>query len=362
MLIFSYKLENYIRKKIFKDVLMVPTKYVIKGSFRRRIPYVTDIDVVNEVYPEINGSNIYEELKKLINRVLKNPQIILVYVTCGVDDRFRINTGSDKELADMRKLLSYDDAIKFDSVLEQYKDNFDKKLFFISEIIWKYYKLRWSPKNVLDNNMELVGGVNITFTNVLETSSSVLLQYYVKIDDYPVGIDVVIVYKPTNMKMAYQSAGEYQLKLSNYSKEYYYMLFPFRMYFRNNKKILDELENLIEKKMGLYKQLIVRIDVYETLYQTKNLTLVIAKQIVSSIVKDLYSLSNFRSNTVKKIKDVFLVSRDEDKLSKWNVLLQILYDEINQLANIIAKKYFFEYLQLVPENIRTKYYLNIRST
>ena len=132
MLIFSYKLENYIKKKLFRQILLLPSKYDVKGSFRRRIPYITDIDVVNEVYPQINECNIYGELVKLINRILADKNIILVYVTCGVDQRFKIVTGSDIELASMRLLLCGDDAEKFDIVVEQYKNDLDKKLFFVS--------------------------------------------------------------------------------------------------------------------------------------------------------------------------------------------------------------------------------------
>lgn len=362
MLIFTYKLETYIRKNLFSKILLVPNKYVIKGSFRRRIPYVTDIDVINEVYPTINKSNIYDEILKLINKLSskENSNIILVYVTCGVDERFDIKTGSDEELDQMKKLLPKDDLTQFESVREKYSDNFNKKIFYISELIWKYYKLRWTPKNILENKMILLGGLEIKFTDTLQKNLSLLLQYYVKIESYPVGIDVVVNYEPVDLSNAYQSAASYQLKLANYSKEYYYMLFPFKHFFKNDPKLAKELEDLIETKFGLYKQLMVRIDTYHTLYETNNLDIRTASLMAAGIVKDTEQLPDFSSNITDKIRRVATDNSPDVKMKEWDVLLDVLYDEINISANMAAKEYFFKYLGLIPENIRDKYYFNVR--
>lgn len=362
MLIFTYKLEKYIKKIILPKILLKPDKYIIKGSFRRKIPYITDIDIVNEVYPEINPSNIYEKIIDLLKKLQteENNNIILFYITCGVDERFKINTGSDEELAKIRSLLDYDEVGQFDTIIQKYADNFDKKIFFVSEMIWKYYKLRWTPKNVLDDKMTLREGLEVNFSDIVKENTSLLLQYYVKIESYPIGIDVVINYKKLDMGNAYQAAADYQLKLANYSKEYYYMLFPFKYYFKENRNISQELEDLIEKKFGLYKQLMVRIDTYHTLYQTKNLDIRLATSIVSGIIKDTYQLPEFRSNSVKKIKEVAIDNPPNVKMEEWALLLDVLYDEINAAANSVSEKHFFKYLDMLPENIRNKYYFNIR--
>lgn len=360
MLIFTYKLEKWIKLNLLPKLLIVPDRYVIKGSFRRRIPYITDIDIVNNVYPEINKSNIYDELVKLISK-LGTPtyqSIILVYVTCGVDDRFRIDTGSKSELDGIKSLLKPADAKAFELVMEKYADDFDKKIFFISEIIWKYYKLRWSPSEVLVNKKKLTGGLTVQLTDEIDKNPSLLLQYYAKIGSYPVGIDIVINYAPVDMTNAYQAAASYQLKLANYSKEYYYMLFPFKHCFRENRPIAQELEDLIEKQFGLYKQLMVRIDTYHTLYQTENLDLKTAIIIANTLIKDIEHLPNFQSNISKKISEV--VNADlpsKSQLELLDTLFTVLYDEINASANAAAKEYFFKYLALVPDDVRSKYCL-----
>jgi len=365
MLIFTYKLETYIRKNILPKLLLVPNKYVIKGSFRRRIPYITDIDVVNNVYPEINENNMYEELLKLFERIRKDQNVILVYITCGIDDRFKINTGSSEELSKIKSLLDKSDIDEWDIISEKYADNLDKKLFYITEIIWKYYKLRWTPTELISNKKILRGDKTnqsnvITFTETIKKNTSLLLQYYVKIESYMVGVDIVANYKLVDMKNAYIAAAEYQLKLANYSKEYYFMLFPFKQFFRNDKNVSMELENVIEKKFGLYKQLLVRIDTYRVLYQTNNLDIRTATSLVTSLVKDVNYLPGFQSNTINKIQKVAMNNPPDVKMHEWFTLLGTLYDEINSAANLIAKDYFFKYLEMLPSDIRNKYFLNIR--
>src|SRR5437762_1886822 len=118
MLIYTYKLEKYIKNKIFRTILLAPDKYTIKGSFRRKIPYVTDIDVVNEVYPEINRTNIYLHLKKLVENVLsQKDRIILAYAKCGVDERFKLKNGTDEEIYWIKPLLTPEEIDNINTVM-----------------------------------------------------------------------------------------------------------------------------------------------------------------------------------------------------------------------------------------------------
>lgn len=359
MLIYTHKLEKYIRKKIFPKVLIVPNKYSIKGSFRRKIPYITDIDVVNEIYPEINENNIYDKLLHLIGNIKNSkPEIILTYITCGVDERFNIETASNEELDRIRPLLDTDDTKKLDLIIKKYENHQDKRKFYVNELVWKYYKLRWTPKNVINNKMKLAGNLIIKFTDIVKKYSSVLLQFYVKIGSYPLGIDVIANYKPIDMTKAYQCAAEYQLKLANYGREYYFMLFPFKFLFRNDKKIRQELEDLIEKKFGLYKQLMVRIDTFHTLHETGNLDIGTASSIITSIIKDIEYLPDFQSNIISKIKEISIDNPSDIKIKMWDTLLDVLYDELNSSVNFKCKDYFYHYLKMVPNDLKSKYFLN----
>lgn len=358
MIIFSYKLEKYIKHKILPKLLIVPNRYIIKGSFRRKIPYITDIDIVNNVYPDVTKKNIYQEILLLLNRLdeSENKNIIFIQLTCGTDNRFQINDASDEEIESIKKLITKDEACELDNIQNKYSNDIQKKKFFINELIWKYYKLRWTKENIEHNEMILPGNITIKFTDILEKNTTLLLQYYFKLQ-YPIGIDVIVNYEPIDLTCAYQYAADYQRQFANYSKEYYFMLFPFKFYFRKNKAIRTELENLIENKFGLYKQLIVRIDTYHILYDTGNLDIKTATDIVTTIIKDIPHLINFESNIPDQIKKVAINNTPDIKMEKWYILLDTLYDEINHSVNTLAKDYFFKYLNMLPDDLKKKYYL-----
>jgi len=365
MLIYSYKLEKYILCHFFPKILLDPNSYIIKGSFKRKIPYITDIDVVNKVYPKITKSNIYPKIIELINRVYGDNDIIIVQITCGTDDRFKVTTADEIEVKRIRDLLNGDEQIELDRILMEYQSDPEKKVFYLNELIWPLYKLRWTPYQLLNNSMELRGDHRISFEEVVENASSILIQYYLKIGTNLLGIDVVIQYEDiTDSKQAYEAAAKYYLKLSNYKKEYYYMLFPLKNYFKSNQnEVYSELEDVIEKKMGLYKQLMVRIDAYRILYITNNLDLNTAKNIILNLIRDVSKLPNCNcENIISKLQDISNHPNPRHKMDQWNVLLGTLYDQINNAASIAAKQYFYNYLNMIPEPQRKEYYLDFASS
>jgi hypothetical protein len=42
----------------------------------------------------------------------------------------------------------------------------------------------------------------------------------------------------------------------------------------------------------------------------------------------------------------------------WNTLLDILYDKLNTSVNMACKDYYLHYLNMVPSNLKSKYFLN----
>ncbi|BCS83342.1 Chain A [Cotonvirus japonicus] len=359
MLIFTYKLERYIKNKIIPKILITsdPKNYQIKGSFRRRIPYITDIDIVNNVYPEYNSDNIYEKLRDLITNLSNYPKIKLIYVTCGYDERFRLTDNLDSFFKNIKSLLTPQEILEIQTVIDTHPTNIEKQAFFINEIIWDLYKIRWTPQEVLENSKILRGGIKINFEETIKNNSSFLLQYYVKIEIYPIGFDVLVNYEKVDLISSYNNAAFYQLKLANYSREYYYMLFPFRYYFKKNPTIVKQLEFIIENKFGIYKQLMVRIETYQSLYKSNNLDIETAKSIIISIIHDVMKLKDFQTNTIQQIQNVAMDNTPEIKMHEWNILLGKLYTEINDNVNSRAKKYFFKYLNLIPKSERCQFYL-----
>lgn len=365
MLVFSYKLEKYIKHKILPKMLLDVKNYSIKGSFRRKIPYVTDIDVVNIVYPTYNRSNIQEAILKLIDSLNEssNQNIILLSMLCGNDNRFILKSCEQCEIDRIKKLLGIRDQEKIDLILKKYHDDLNRKMFYLLELLRPMYKLKWKKSDIMRGEIDHYG-INFKFSNVLSKNTSILLQYYVKINSDILGIDIVINYEPMNMEKAYQEAADYQIKLANYSDEYYYMMFPFRYYFRNKPDIRQEIEDIIEKKFGIYKQIMVRIDTYDRLYRSEMLDYQTASNIVKNLISAIQRLpgnpnlpiNNF-SNILNQLKNVYGEPDENLRIIHWSILMNIVYDEINITLSAISKPYFFKYLEMVDEADRSKFYL-----
>ena len=353
MFIFSKKLEKYIKHIIIPKVLLVPNKYDLKGSFRRKIPYVTDVDLVNYAENDITKDKIYARLINLINSLPANVTFLLL--TCGTDNRFKLKDASDEELNNIMNLLSKSRKEELKMISEKYANDPVKRLFFANEIIWSLYKIRWNKEEVMANKKILPGNLEITLTDTIQTHGLMVIQYSVMVGNYPLGIDVAVYYSKDAGLDVYQNARDYHLKLSNFKGEYYYMLFPFRFYFKDKPELYRELNDLIEKKYGLYKQLTVRIDNYHLLYLTKVLDIKTATYIVLSILKDMKNLPDFKTNIEDKIIAVSKNNSPEVKISEWDVLLEILYDELNETVNTLSEKYFYKYLELIPQNERNRF-------
>jgi hypothetical protein len=352
MFLFSFKLEKYIRKQVLPKILLNPRAYIIKGSFKRRVPYVTDIDIVNDIQPRIPKDQLYDHIRRLVMNL--PTEIILLQLTCGTDDRFRLKTGSDEEINIIKQLISTEDQIELNKVIEQYSDP-QERFFFINEIVWPYYKIRFWKSEVLDNRKILAGGLEVTVTEMIAKNKTLTMQYSIIIGDYSLGADIAVYYDTVNEKEIYGNARSYYHSLSNYKKEYYYMLFPLRHYFRKNATVSKEINDLIEKKFGLFKQLAVRIDNYHLLYSTNNLNIGLASKIVKGIIHDTNSLINFKSGAVNDIRQISMNNSPEVKIKEWDILLELLREDIELSANNQSKKFFYHYLALVPRTDQSKF-------
>lgn len=367
MLIFSQKLETYIDNAL-REILLLSTKqFYVKGSFRRKIPYVTDIDVVNVVYPKINQQNIYEKVMSHIQKYIKrkDKSIRLVYVSCGVDNRFKLESGSKNEIDNIKQYLNDAEIEEVDTIMQKYTDDPERKLFFLNEFIWPLYKIRWTLSDVLEGEKILRGNLKVNFREQLEENNALLFQYFIMIGNTTMGADIVVQYAPTDAYVIYSNAADYNLKLANFSREYYYMLFPFRYYFRDNPKIIDELFEIIEKKFGLYKQLMVRIDSFHLLFVTHHLSYKDGVLLAQGIIDDLHHLPQpLETNIVEQFEKVIETDQKELHsailLERIDVLLDVLYDEINMTVNGLSKGYFFRYLDMVPADLQKKYYLALK--
>lgn len=362
MLIYTYKLEQYVLHNILPKILL-STRYKIKGSFKRKIPYVTDIDIVNYVNPEIDKINIRESLIKLIISLesVKNVDtpIKLIYVTCGSDDRFYLDNYSDDKINKLKKLLKKEEITELNKIIEIYDTDSEKKLFYINEMIRPMYKLRWTIKDIMENKIKRRGNHIITFDSVIKNNCSLTIRYFIDINSIPIGFDVAVYYEKVNCFKIYANAAKRTIQISNYKKDYYYMLFPLKYYFRSDPIITKELEDIIEKKFGPHKQIMVRIDTYHLLYVLKILDIKTATNIVTKIIQsiELYVPDVAKSNTLSIVKKTAENNPPNVKMEEWNIQLDVLYDELLETANIACKDYFYKIVELIPFDMRKDFYI-----
>ena len=248
---YTYKLEKYIRSRILPKILLIPNKYKFAGSFKRKVPYVTDIDVVSNVNPEINSGNIYDKVLKLIEKFKTEEysDIIFIHVICGVDERFDLKTGSDGELNKIKVLLDENDRIEIDDIQRKYSHDNDKKILSY-KIISKYYKLRWTRENIIKNEMTLAGGIIIKFTDVVKKNQLMTFQYFVNINAQPVGLILLLIMSQLIWDNYILTQLQNRLQVPISYKEYYFMMFPLKNYFGDiNKQIYQEMSDIIKKNL-----------------------------------------------------------------------------------------------------------------
>lgn len=312
MLIYTLKLEKYIKNRILPRLLLQNTiDFNISEDFRMK-PYVTEIDVSSHVYPAITKATIYDRILQLIDSIQSDPSIVLIYIVCGVDNRFGLNNPKKY----IKSLLSDQDGDYYDKILQMYPNNNAKQTFYINKLTSNYYYLAWTPTEIINNSKILPGNVMIKFTDTIRESSSITLQYYVRIAKYPV---------PININIGYGPAKEIQC-------------------IGNTQSIKPVINN------SLYDQLLSRIDTYHILHNTNNLDISTAMRIVSSIVADIKYIPIGQTNIITKIKKITIDNPPNIKITKWAILLYVLYDDIKMTEARSCHELFTKRIKLAENN------------
>ena len=368
MIIYEKSLANYVEKLIIPNLLLANCGYNLKGTFKRKAPYVTDIDIFARMCLEkVNDGNIYELVTKKIdylsNTKFKFFELIVAYVTCGNDNRFSIGDEYTKDIERIIDLVDDNDKIKINNILEKYSNDQRALIYHVRDVIWdKYYKLRWTVEEIKNNEKDVAGNIQVTLTDILKENSMINTKYYVTIKNDVVGFDVLTPYKRFKPSPTLQrDLTEFYVNQSNYSNEVYYMLFPLRRYFFDkDEKLYKKIDDIIEKDYGIYKQIMVNIDSYHDMYCLKILTTSFAVKLYLSIMGAIGTIINdgFRSETYDKLKEIppnrETVSTD---IHKWARLFAFLYRDIDIYLNKHVCGVYNKFLLKVPENDRPNVYL-----
>lgn len=359
MLIYSEKLKRYIFKNFISEILINTKRCYLKGSFKRKIPYVTDIDIVNTVYPEINDTNIYQTVVDFLKKVDKNQKLILAYINFGFDDRFKLNDFSNQELNKIKSFLNKDEQLELENLLTKYSNDIDKKIYFITEFLYPIHNLKWTSQEIIENKKQLRQNKIVTFTDFISLDIYLVFKFFFKVKAHIVGCDFIVQYK--QIRNAPFDVFKYEVQLSNYNREYYWMLYIFRKYFfTRDKETYNELYKFTELKCGIHKQMLTIIKTYQILYQYKKLTIDTAKIIIINLISSCIKLPTFREINLDLVNKIINVSKDNDantKINLWNNLLNTLFDQINIYLNNISEKQFDFYLNKIEPSDRKYYYL-----
>lgn len=358
MIIYTQKLEGYIRKVILPIILMDPTKYKLRGSFRRKIPYVTDVDISSYLFPDINKLNLYEKLIHHIDTVLDHDNIILYQIKCGYDDRFKPGNYTEDDINTIRPLLTVKEASMLDIIISKHSSDPELMNFLIGELIWSLYRIRWSIDEVVRNKKILRGGVEVKFSEALKNDNSFIMHFFVDMGEYPIGFDVVTVYDDYDFIQSVTSAHTRNIRKAVAAKEYYFMLFLLKKLI-NDKNVSEEISDIVDKKYGLYKQLLVRIESYHKLFVSGNLTYGLAKKITISIIKDIRNLTGFETDIIDMLKKAYETPDKSRVMVEWDVLLETLYAQILKEINDLTKDDFIKYYKLAPDEIKERFGLDI---
>ena len=353
MLSYSDKLEKYVRNNVFSKILLDTKRYRIYGSFKNKIPYITDIDVVNTVHPEINKNNIYQKIIELIERIQENKSILLAYILCGTDHRFDVDNGSEQEIKQIKNILDANYGAKIDEITQKYGNDKNKMIYYLNELLRGHQGIKWSIDEIKNNSKTLPGNITIMLTDAINSNYRLVMFYYVKIGPTMIGVDVSVIYDIEDSLELKNNYGKRLANTSKYSTNYFDKLYSLRNYFKMHKNNIayKELEDVIENKFGLYKQLMNRINIYRRLYDSGYMTMDSGTDLVKYILRGIPLLPNFTTNLTKKINET-------NKLYQWKLLLQELLTELDANVSIQSKDYFFKYLDMLPLEDKKIYYEN----
>lgn len=345
MLIFTHRICNYIQKKII-PYLIINNNYIIDDDFIKKKPYITKINICNYIY---ETEYIYNAIINLLHNLddynnYHKVKIYFINIICGHNDIFNISNVN--ELYEIQKYLNDDDIQKINN-LDKNNVNY---ITFVNDIIKKYYEIKWSKKEIIENCKSLINNINITFSDVLNHNTFLKIQYFILLDTYPIYFNVKLFYNHHILK------NNICIKHKKLTKNYYNMLFYLNFYFKEyDKQIYEEIEYIIKIKYGFYRQLIKRIDIYKLLYENNTLNIHVAKLIIIGIILDLSKHTKFVSNITKYLKEISINNTPNIKISQWYNLLIILQNEIKSFLSYETRELYFKYLNMIPRKIKNNF-------
>ena len=170
-----------------------------------------------------------------------------------------------------------------------------------------------SHKKKIDNYIQ-----NLPYKpySIIQTNNHLFLKYFIIIDSIPIESNIIVCFDTDTFNTIYTKYEE-------------------------DKQNISEFEYIIEKKFGLYKQLIVLIQTYNLLFTEGNLSVGLSKSMIFHILQDIdMGIPDISHNLLQKIRNNAVNSDTLDKICQWNILLNFLRNELILILNMKLKNYF----------------------
>jgi hypothetical protein len=350
MLLYSEDLFKYVDKTIVPMIVFSGStgsiNYFYVGTFRKRFPYISDIDITNVITCQQNQTMQTRSARLMELVTLDNKNVLFNYLSCGYDTRYVI-TDPQQDLVRLRdqNLISSKDVDELNSILSA-QLTLDGQTTGMQYYLTKYSTLRWTKKEIQNGFKKSFDGLVIVFSEVLAANYTAILHFFIIYRNYYIPADLALVCDNKLMDVNRIIPDVY--KYMKYNKEYYFMLKGMKKFF-SGKNEYGEISRIIEYKYGIYKQLLIQISHLSYLIEDALISVRIQSRILTTIIADIRKYTKI-GDAISDVNELSLLNPNKPGDSTRIVqLLNKLYGVINQKMNTLTKDSYYKYLAKLPE-------------
>jgi hypothetical protein len=333
--------------------------YRLYGTFSRKPIYVTDIDINNILYKPTNPqqkANLIKQIHRLVD--INTPNLFFTSLTCGKNEQFVFQNNQPPEnILHLKPLVEqmYQNGTIFSfyyKLLNSYFANIesttdkhirDKSTTGITDTFLYLSKIRWNREQVKGYNK--VDNKKLTLDDCILDSPPILHFMMLTKEGYYVPIDVAFTYKgqyqnQSSDKQSKSTTQRIQDLLEN--EHYFYALQVSRRYYKNDPTKSQQVYELVEKKYGNLKHLMIRlyhlIAIISNDYLKEEIWLQLLKDFTTEIKKEINKNKEHEDEELNKLIDnLGKYKKDHDKDKLVTKLLNIS-SILNQYVQLLAKK------------------------
>jgi hypothetical protein len=253
---FNHNLNNFVSSKM-KNILL-SNKYKIIGSYKTK--FVTDIDITNYIEKNVNG----QHLKDLIDKLPSNIKFISINTGKYFDitDYLQIVwTSNIKNAKNQAKIVMF----KKEELIEKL-NSIDCDDYIRRNVIQMLNKDPIKCYNDLDQLSKMkVYSYNLNKLDSVKSLANMIAHFGIKFNSHYIYVDVAFICNELKINNS-NNSNDYnnRVGLMYYLNEYFYIVNSMK----RNKKHYESINNLVNYRYGMYKQLMM--DLFYLYFFSKN--------------------------------------------------------------------------------------------